>query len=204
MTSDILPDDDPRSTRLAHLRIESGIKSVGQLCYLVAFLSVLGTIEFLLVAVRVIPYDLTIHEVFTPDQVLAFFWALTAFMVVNAVGQWALGYGLIRLQPWARWTVVALTGLSLISHVGTCVALCFFRPVWGILALLLGGALHAVILYPLLTPGAGVVFSKRYKEVIRATPEIRSRMHWLLKLCLALILAGVLGLVAYVWWYTRG
>jgi hypothetical protein len=117
---------------------------------------------------------------------------------LNLAAQWALGHGLTRLQSWARWTVVVLTGLSLISNIGFGVGLCFAYPAWGLLSLVIGGALHAMILYPMLTKAAGVVFSRQYKEVIRATPEIRSRMHWLLKLCLALILAGVVGLVAYL------
>ena len=198
MNPEIPPADDPRSTRLAHLRIESGIKSVGQLCYLVAFLSVLGTLEFLLVAVEVLPHDPMLQKFATPGQVRGLFWALTAFVLLNAAGQWALGFGLTRLQSWARWTVVALTGLSLVSYVGTGVALAFAYPAWGLLGLLIGGALHALILQPLLSTGAGVVFSWHYKEVIRATPEIRGRMHWLLKLCIGSIVAGVVGLLAYL------
>ena len=33
--------------------------------------------------------------------------------------------------------------------------MCFAYPLWGLLSLVIGGALHAIILYPMLTPGRG-------------------------------------------------
>ena len=198
MTPESSPVDDPRAVRLAHLRTESDIKSVGQLCYLVTFFSALGTLEFLLFALGVIPYDKQLHEVADPSLIRAALWAFSAFLLVNTAFQAAIGFGLTRLQAWARWTVVALTALSLASHVGFSVALCFTRPAWGLASLVIGGAVHALILYPLLTRGAGVVFSRRYKEIICATPEIRSRMHWLLKLFIATIIVGVVGFAIYL------
>ncbi len=196
--------DDPRSIRLAHIRPESDIKSVGQLCYLVTVLSVLGTVVCFLVATGVLPYDPALNRFATPSTIRGLYGVLTAFLLLHTIAQWALGLGLTRLQSWARWTVVGLTGLSLVSHVGFSVTLCFTYPIWGLLSLLIGGGLLASILYPLLTTGAGVVFSRPYKEVIRATPEIRSRMHWLLKLCIALILAGVVGFVGFLAAIYRG
>ena len=198
MTVDTPSSDDPRSTRLAHVRAESAVTSLGQLCYLVAGLSLLGTVEFLLVAVGVLIPPEVLKSAATPGQIRVSFGVLAGFLAINAMGQWALGFGLGRLKRWARWTVVALTGLSLVSHVGTCVAVGLAYPLWGLVALAIGGAIHAVILYPLLTPGAGVVFSDHYRDVIRATPEIRGRMHWLLKLGLGLIGVGVLGLLGYL------
>jgi hypothetical protein len=198
MTPESPPVDDPRSVRLDHLRTESGIKSVGQLCYLVTFFSALGTLEFSLFALGVIPYDKQFDRFASPDVVRVAFGIGAVFLLVNAAFLAAIGYGLTHLQAWARWTVVALTGLSLVSHVGFSVALCFSQPSWGLASLIVGGGVYGLILYPLLTPGAGVVFSGRYREIIRATPEIRSRMHWLLKLFIGLIVAGVVGFAAYL------
>jgi hypothetical protein len=198
MTADTLAPDDPRSIRLAHLGAESAIKSLGQLCYLVAILSLVGTLEFVLLAVGVLPPDPTLLGYATPAQLGVLFWVLAGLIALNAAGQWVLGFGLTHLQGWARWTVIALTGLSLVSHLGTCFGLCFADPIWGLVALVVGGAIHALILYPLVTPSAGVVFSKPYREVVRQTPEVRARMHWLLKVCLGLIAAGLVGVVAYL------
>lgn len=189
---------DPRSIRLAHVGTESAIKSVGQLCFLVASLSVLGMAEFVLVAVGILPVEDAIKKEVGSGLIVAMAWVLVAFLFANAAAQAALGYGLTRLQAWARWTVVVLTVISLVSGLGMGVGICLAYPAWGLIGLLVGVAIHAAILFPLLTPGAGLVFSREYKDVIRATPEIRSRMHWLLKLCLGLIFAGVVGLVGYL------
>jgi hypothetical protein len=55
-----------------------------------------------------------------------------------------------------------------------------------------------MILYPLLTRRAGLVFSNEYREIIRATPEVRARMHWLLKGLIALIVLGILSVPGYI------
>ena len=198
MTTDPPKADDPASVRLAHLRLESDIKSVGQFCYLVATFGAMGTLEFSLVAAGVLPYEPRLDELAAPYQIRFGFTAFAALMFLNALGQAALGYGLIRLQAWARWTVVALTGLSLVSGLGLGLGLCFAYPLWGLLGLAAGVAVHGLILYPLLTPSSAVVFSREYREIIRATPEIRGRMHLVLKLTIGAILAGVVGLVGYL------
>jgi len=198
MPTDPPPVYDFRSIRLAHLGTESAIKSLGQFCYLVGFLSLLGVMEFVLVALGILPYDPSLQEIASPGQIRGFFWALSILMLLNTAAQGALGFGLTRLQVWVRWTVVVLTAVSLVSHVGFCIGLCFVQPVWGLLALVIGGAIHLAILYPMLTPSSGVVFSRAYKDVIRATPEIRSRIHWLLKCLILLIVSGVVSLGLYL------
>jgi hypothetical protein len=198
MTLDSAREDDPRSIRLAHIRAESGIRSIGQLCYLVTFLCGLCTIVCILVAIGVMDHAHELDETLSPEIIRLIYWVCSAVMLLSALGHWAVGYGLTHLRSWARWTVVALTGASLISGLGFGVGLCLAYPAWGLLGLLIVVALHAMILYPLLTPGAGVVCSRQYKEVIRATPDIRSRMHWLLKLLIGLIVAGVVGIVGYL------
>jgi hypothetical protein len=192
------PNADPESVRRANLRRESSVKSVGQLCDLVAFFSLLGTLEFVLFAKGVLTQPPEMKAVASPELIRLAFWILAFAFLLNTIGQVALGYGLKHLQAWARWTVVALTAISLLSHVGLSLAACAAYPIQGLLGLVIGGAIHGLILYPLVNPGSGVVFSASYKEIIRQTPEIRSRMHWLLKLLIGLILAGVVGFLAFL------
>ncbi len=189
---------DPRSTRLAHLRDETNARSLGQLCYVVAAISLVGTAEFLAFAAGLIACPPEWQKIAATATIRVAFGAMAAVMAINAAAQTAVGFGLVRLQSWARWTVIALTLLSLTSTFGLALAVLFVRPAWGLLALVIGLGVHALILWPLLTPGAGVVFSGAYREVVRATPEIRCRMHWLLKLGLGLMGLAVVGFVAFL------
>jgi hypothetical protein len=209
-----LTSSNPETVRRAYLRHESNVKSVGQLCYLVAFFSLLGALEFSVFAAGLIPPPPEIKALAPPGVIRALFWAFAVAFVVNTVAQVALGSGLIHLQAWARWTVVVLTAISLISGIMTSLAACVANPdpglirpligfeihgmILGLVSLVVGVAIHGLILYPLLTPGAGVVFSKAYREVILKTPRIKGRMHWLLKVFIGLILALVVGFVAFL------
>ena len=198
MAPDHASDPDPESVRRANLRQESGVKSVGQLCYLVGFFSLLGTLEFSLFATGVLTQPPEMKDIASPGLIRLASWMLTFAFLINAIGQAALGHGLTHLQSWARWTVVALTGLSLASHVGLSLVACAAYPIQGLLSLVIGGAIHGLILYPLVRSGSGVVFSADYKDVIRRTPAIQARMHWLLKLFLGMILAGVVGFLGFL------
>jgi len=209
-----LAEGDPEAVRRSYLRHESNIKSVGQLCYLVAFFSILGTLEFFLFARGVIPQPPEMKALAPPGLIRVLFWVMTFGFLLNTLAQMALGYGLIHLQAWARWTVVVLTAISLVSGTMMSLVACVANPdsvllkqvigfeingvIFGLVSLVVGGAFHGLILYPLLTRNSGVVFSNPYKEVIRETPRIRSRMHWLLKLFIGLLLALVLGFVAFL------
>ena len=199
MPSDPALDTDSASIRLANLRQESNVKSVGQLCYLVAFLSLLGTLEFFLFAKGILTLPREFKAYVRPEELLRLaFWVTTFAFLINTIGQLVLGYGLTHLQAWARWTVLALTAISLASHVGLSLVACVAYPIPGLLSLLIGGAIHGLILYPLARPGSGTVFSASYKEVVRRTPDIKGRMHWLLKAFIGLLLSLVLGFLAYL------
>ena len=189
---------DPETIRLAHIRHESNIRSVGQLCYLVAFFSLLGALEFFLFAKGVLAQPPEMKAVASPDLIQLVFWMLTFAFLLNTIGQAVLGYGLTHLQAWARWTVVVLTVLSLVSHTAMSLVACATYPIQGLLSLVIGGVIHGLILYPLARSGSGVIFSASYREVIARTPGIKARMHWLLKLLIGFILAGVFGFVAYL------
>jgi hypothetical protein len=190
--------DDAAALRRAYVRHESNIKSIGQLCYLVAFFGGLGTLEFFLFAKGILESPPELNEIAPPELIQGLFWGMTLCFAILSLGHMALGFGLNRLQSWARWTVVVLTVISLASGSLLSLISCLTRPVAGLISLTAGGVINGLILYPLVSKGAGVVFSKTYRDAILKTPEIKSRMHWLLKSLIGLILVSVLGFVAYL------
>ena len=203
---------EPLPTRRCHLRLESSVRSLGFLCYLVGGVSVLGTVEFLLFLLGVIPSkDLGAID---PTLLKLSFLVGTLLLGFNALAQFILGFGLIRLHAWARWTLIILTGLSLSSSVLTSLALCFAPEAavalnnlvgWklsalqlGLSSLVLGLAIHLLLLWPLVAPGSGMVFSAAYRDIVRKTPQIRPRLHWLLKLFVGCLIMLVLGFLGYL------
>ncbi len=189
---------DPEAFRLAHVRRESGVRSLGVLCHLVGFFCLLGTLEFALLARGILAPPPELEAYASPGLIRLGSWSVSFAFLLLAIGQVALGYGLTHLQAWARWTVIVLTLISLASHSVMSLVACVAYPAWGLVSLAVGGAVHGVILRPLVARGAGVVFSREYGEVIRETPQIRGRMSLLLKVSIGLILAGFLGILLFV------
>lgn len=94
----------------------------------------------------------------------------------------ATGSAVRQLQPWARLPLVATSLLG-----GTC---CCFP--------MAPAALYGLYL-ALTTPGQ-MVFSQRYHEIVRATPEIALERNWALTLyqALAVLLAGSTALLVLI------
>ena len=180
------------ATRRRYLTHETNVKSIGSLYQLVAillFVALVGGAYMYFAGPR--------GEVSPVLQVTSGFYVLMFFVSV------AMGYGLTRLQPWARWTAVALAGILLIFIFGIMLlalvattlqgagsALAVGALVWSVPGLILG-----FILYLLLSPKSGVVFSHEYKDVIARTPHIKYKMSCIVKgflwFLLAFILLGV-------------
>ncbi len=117
-----------------------------------------------------------------------------------------VGFGLTKLQTWARWTDVILAAIGFVLTVFTLVTVLLFataanRPAitglfigYGIGLLIIG-----YIIYLLVSPKASVVFSPEYRDVIKATPHIKYKISCLLKGLLFLLLGFfLLGIVALV------
>ena len=138
-------------------------------------------------------------KVADPATIRILYWVFDAGFMVLTLGHVAIGYGLTHLQAWARWTVVVVTGISLVAGVGLSLLTCLTSPISGLISLVVGVAINGLILYPMLTPRSGVVFSKGYREIIRLTPKIKSRMHWLLKSLIGLMLLAVVGFCGYLY-----
>src|SRR5262249_11951409 len=112
------------------------------------------------------------------------------FFLINL----ALGIGLTRLRPWARWAEAALVGLYLaLNAVTTFGALFMVGPAAG--PVLFGAAITwtilGAILWLLLSRKGAVVFSPEYQDVIARTPHIKYKTSFLAKFLLVLILGGL-------------
>jgi len=188
LSSDIL-DNDAELIRREHLGHEANVKSLGQLYYLGTFFGVIGTIFVVLMAAGAIPIPPNQQQGMDPDTTRLIYWGMAVFYLFATVLNGALGYGLTHLQTWARWTVLVFTVLGLLYVLFVGLALMLVNPIVGGIVLLVGGGINGFILYLLVAPKAGVVFSREYKEVIRKTPHVKNKTSLILKIFLGILIA---------------
>jgi hypothetical protein len=180
--------------RRAHIGHEASIRSIGSLYYLGAIFSGLGIILGILFATGVIPVRQQDEEVLG-GPVLGMI--LAAIYTVAFALNFALGYGLRALQNWARWTVVVLMAPGLLFAFVMAVISALRNPLAGVLLLILGGVIPAYIIYLLVSPKAGVIFSREYKEIIAQTAHVKYRTSLLLKIFLVLVVGLIaIGIIA--------
>ncbi len=168
--------------RHAHLGHEASIKSIGSLYYLGAILQAFSLALWLaggrpeLVAPGV------------PPETAQMLWTLRPlFRALSVVVQFGLGHGLIHLQAWARWTVLALTILGLIVVPLGALGVMMSNALIAAVVLLIGEGILGYVAYLLVSPRGGVVFSREYKVIIRKTPHVQYQTSIILKIFDALI-----------------
>jgi hypothetical protein len=117
-------------------------------------------------------------------------WAImVVFYLLATALNFALGYGLRSLKPWARWTETALLSIQMVTLIiGVMGALALGIPPL-MLGYLVMGLIVGYILYLLLSPKGSVVFSPAYKEIIARTPHIKYRTSLILKIVLVLFVS---------------
>ena len=103
-----------------------------------------------------------------------------------------IGYGLSRLQVWARWTLIVL---QLVGFLLTFleIILVAFQGGAEVAGRATGQALvtnliPAYIFYLVASAKGAMVFSRPYKEVIRKTPHIKSKTSIIVKVLLVILL----------------
>jgi hypothetical protein len=175
---------EAEAIRRKYLSHEASVKSIGSLHFL--------SVVYILVAFVAIALS---NQLFGGGVGSIRFLAVLVYFLGLLALNLAMGIGLRGLKPWARWTEVLLTILSI------CASLIFAgRP-----AAVRGGEaagvivfftiIPAYILYLLLSKKGAVVFSPEYREIIDRTRYIKYRSSWLLKGCLiALLLFMVIGI----------
>ena len=179
-----------RKEYLAH---EASIKSLGSLHYLGAFFLGIGGLG----ALGAVMYTLTGRPGNNPFSAVLI--GVGTFYVALAGLNLALGNGLRKLSPWARWTDAVMMGLSflgsLVGMVGWLVAQ-VYAPLLGAS---LGLLFQAYILHILLSKKASVVFSPEYREIVAKTPHLRYKTSLLVKIVLAIFIGLItLGIMSAV------
>ena len=175
--------------RRNYLSHEANLQSIGSLYYLGALLTLVVLVVWAVV------FFIESNGQAGPAGIMAYgFYAVIGALLL------AMGYGLTKLQPWARWTAVVLAGLPLTLYGLVVLYVLVLSPTPAIPALF--GAvicclIFGYILYLLLSPKSGVVFTHEYKDVIARTPHIKYKTSCILKFALlffvALIALAIIG-----------
>ena len=188
---------DAELIRRTYLTHEASVKGIGSLSYLGAFFCVLGLIAFGLGAVGLInPPQNNNNSEMNPRLLFGIFAGIAIVLLVIYGG---MGYGLRNLQPWARWTTVALIGLSFLLNLVQIVAALAISPAMAagaLLGTLIGSIIPGYVLYLMLSAKGAMVFSSEYREVIRQTPSIKYKTSIIVKIFLGLLLFVLLLAVA--------
>jgi len=168
------------ATRRKYLNHEASVKSVGSL-------HILGGI-FLTAMVIFRLADSNARGLTGIPEVII----LILLLGVN----FALGFGLTKLQSWARWVDAAFFCIGILMNIASFSIVLFVAPgalsgpiVGNLIGTLFGFLIYGYVLYLLLSPKGAMVFSAEYKEIIKATPHIKYKTSCLLKGLLLLLLA---------------
>jgi len=195
-------DAEAESIRREHLSHEASIKAIGLLCYLTA-----GFFGFVTVIVMFAMSGLVGNGnvPIGPDGPGRNLLLLLVFLMYGGISlvSFALGFGLRRLQVWARFTMMVFSMLALLYDLGVGVVVLAFldtpNPPVTFLILFFPGLILAYTFSLLIVPKSGMVFSAEYKSIIARTPEIRTKTSLIIKLLLGLLVAlfllGVIGAI---------
>jgi hypothetical protein len=182
-----VPDlqENVEEIRKTHLGREASIKSLGTMHLLAAGLEVLlllGSIAYFFLA--------NFARLDAEGVILI---ALIVGYSFSASLNYALGSGLRKLKPWARWTESVFMAIGLFVALLLCAIDLITQDYEELFGSGLGGLFLAYLLYLLVSPKAAVVFSREYREVIEKTPHLKYRTSVLVKIAAALLL-GLIGL----------
>jgi hypothetical protein len=195
-----LDDESEASVRAAHLPAEATVRTIGLVLILIG-------VNFLL-GIGLAFSSPRMGETIAKQAALAgvdssivrnilFFVGFVGFALYVA-----LGLALRELKDWARWTVVVLTGLGLVSRVSSTVLLGpdqlrqALTPGHRGLETLIGLGISVYLIFRLLTPESAFVCSKHYRFAVSETLRIRPAMglrDW--ALLIVFLLNSVLGLI---------
>ncbi len=184
---------DAELIRRTYLNHEASVKSLGSLYYLGAIFGAIATVGYGLAAAGLfkIPVQDNGGAEVDPRLIMG---VSTLFMLVMTGINGGMGYGLHKLQTWARWVVMVLTGMSLGFVVIALIVMAVASPmVAGIAALVytIPSLIGIYIFYLMASAKGAMVFSPEYREVVRQTPYIKYKTSILIKIFLGLIIALV-------------
>ena len=163
----LVASDDVEAYRQRYLAHEASVKSIGTLYLLGAFLLTLIGLTMVVTTAAA-------------GEFLSVGLLVGAIYVVLGTLQGFVGYGLRRLQRWAR------IGAILFSVVG-------------LLGIPIGTLISVYFLYLLLSEKGRIVFSDEYQRVIEQTPHMRyktSLVVWIFLILLVIAFAAMIAMVA--------
>jgi hypothetical protein len=166
--------------RRKYFRHESAIRSLGMLHYFAGFF-LFFSVASMSILVMSSPAKFAPGPFVPMGSIMVLI--VLGFYFLLAVLHVALGSGLRRFQPWARWTEVVLSSIGLFGSALT-VVVGLILPSFPrtMLVIYVFVALFLVYIQSLLLSSKGsMVFSEYYKTVIAATPDIRHKTSGLLK-----------------------
>jgi hypothetical protein len=173
---------DYEAIRKKYLGHEASVKTTGSLFMIGAILWVAASVVSLMAAAGVRePSGVLADEQISPN---AMAWQGT-FMLAIGLLYLAVAIGLYKLRSWAQWVT------ALIVSLGLFYLLVVDRSQYRDARLLTEGSISVYILYIVLSPKGGVVFSPEYKEAIARTPHIKYRVSPLTKYILTLVVTLV-------------
>jgi hypothetical protein len=196
---DLENDSEAELVRRYHLSHEASIKSVGLLNYVLGGFSLSMAFALLLMSLGLIANPPEPGNGGGPLQGFFLIFAALFYGTLGTIAV-ALGYGIRRLQVWARWTTMILSALALAYLILMMVFVLAFLPVSNpvLIAVLMGivVAILAYVFYLMVSPKGSMVFSAEYKQVIARTPTIKTRSSLIVKLLIGLL--GFLSLFAVI------
>jgi hypothetical protein len=176
--------------RRAHIGHEANIKSVGSFFYFMAFLCAILTLVGVAQLAGALPAQDPEEDTVTKTISLAINGLFSSIYVF-------IGYGLRKLQARARWTVVVFMAIGLLCALGLAALMLVVNPVISAVILLVSGGVQGFILYFMVAPKAGVIFSPQYKRVIELTPGVKHKTSiWVFLLVILLAMGVVIAIVS--------
>ncbi len=169
-------DPEVIAIRRTFIGRERAIKRVAwiNLVFAMIWLPVVGVSLFMLAVVGLKGFGFELRGFTEPPAHLQG-WGLlfaTVFHSVCFVLYLALLFGLRGLRTWARWTMVGLV-LTVLFVFLVGYSISFSAPPWVFVALLAAALFVAVVLYVLISPPSGRVFSRGYRQVVAQTRGMR-------------------------------
>jgi hypothetical protein len=175
--------------RRTYLNHEASVRAIGSL-------NILGAIIFgvAMVAISVAYFQNgKAAGVGASSQDMGFLIVMAIVLTVLAGLNLAVGIGLRRLQPWARWVDSAMIGLGLVLSIGS---LLMVAMVGGNVGISLGQTvvqqiIPVYVFYLLLSKKGSMVFSPEYHEIIKMMPHVKYSMSCVVKGLLYVFLAFI-------------
>ncbi|MFO0908485.1 MAG: hypothetical protein U0794_09005 [Isosphaeraceae bacterium] len=174
--------------RREHISHETSIKSIGTLHLLGAFFTLIGLVGAAFAIVSLLQGPGSAGLSLTGAAMLVYFAVVSILLI-------AVGLGLRKLRPWARWVDSGLLTLSMLSNLASVGLSVVTDPgrLGQAIAIFAGSSLiPGYMLYLLLSAKGTVVFSREYQEIIARTPHVKMKTSCIVKAFLIFLVVVIL------------